>query len=78
MTDTIVIQEQAIEVIEVFERGPSGPPGPGGIVLTWDGFDYQPVGEKDSLYPKEFRGPVDPADVDGVILNDYDVWVATS
>ena len=52
--------------------------GSGGV-LIWDGVDdYIPSSLKAGTSPKEFRGPTDPETIDGVVLNEYDVWVDTS
>jgi len=49
-----------------------------GVVLTWDGSAYSPAEYIALETPKEFRGPVDPSGISGVLLNTYDVWIDTS
>lgn len=49
------------------------------VVLIWDDVsDYIPNTLKASDQPKEFRGPVDPSGVSGVVLNEYDTWISTA
>jgi parallel beta-helix repeat protein len=49
-----------------------------GVVLIWNDIDdYIPENAKASTHPKEFRGPTDPATIDGVVLNPYDTWIET-
>lgn len=49
--------------------------------LAWTGTDYAPTALKSDVSgPRIFKGPVDPAVVSGVVLNDtpwYDTWVST-
>lgn len=79
MSSILVITQEEVSTVEVIAVGPQGPPGGvGGIVLVWDGSDYEPTNLKGSSVPKEFRGPTNPADVPGVILNQLDIWVDTS
>lgn len=67
--------------------GPQGPAGTGSggvesgapVDFTWDGSAYQPaalLGATDRL--KHFAGPINPATISGVTLNQYDEWVKLS